>query len=75
MFVPDLYPELSTEELAEALDYLSQEYGETYSQHKGETARFGDSWPGAQIQLHNMWQNIRQVEIEIAARTGAISYE
>lgn len=75
MFVPDLYPDLSTDELAEAHDQLCQQYGEMHAEHRGETARFGDSWPGAQIDLHNLWQIIRGVEIELHVRTGAISYE
>jgi hypothetical protein len=35
----------------EWIGYALESYGETLSQHHAETAQFGDSWPGAQVEL------------------------
>ncbi len=55
------------DELCEALQGLQEHYGETYAQHRNETAQFGDSWPGAQIELSEMGASVRKLEAEIQA--------
>lgn len=59
--------ELPYEEMCEALQGLQEHYGETYAQHRNETAQFGDSWPGAQIELSEMGASVRKLEAEIEA--------
>lgn len=54
-------------ELCEALQGLQEHYGETYAQHRNETKQFGDSWPGAQIELSEMSASVRKLEAEIEA--------
>ncbi len=39
--------------IAWGVDAVSEYYGETLTQHLSETHLYGDSWPGAQIQLRN----------------------
>ena len=42
----------------EAIDGGEECYWDTMAEHKGEVARFGDSWPGAQVQLAQMLRGI-----------------
>ena len=42
------------EQLLEDLSQAEQQLGETIAEHKNETAMFGDSWPGAQLQISEL---------------------
>lgn len=59
------------DELCEALGYFHEQYGETYAEHRNETAMFGDSWPGAQLQLAEMSAAIRRAEAVVAGHPSA----
>lgn len=39
---------------------------ERISEHNGEVAQFGDSWPGALVQIHNSIAEIRKIERQLA---------
>lgn len=39
---------------------------ERISEHNGEVARFGDSWPGALVQLHSSISNVKALERQLA---------
>ena len=43
---------------------------ETISQHNGEVAQFGDSWPGAMIQIQGSINHIVGVERRLAKLQG-----
>lgn len=45
---------MSYEDLCKQLDEAEQQLGEIRAEHLSETAAFGDSWPGAQIQIARM---------------------
>lgn len=62
------------DDLGEAIDGTIECYGDTYAEHRGETARFGDSWPGAQIQLANMNNGITSMEAEYAAMQAVLDH-
>lgn len=67
--VPD--GSMSDEEfIAYAHDALSGEalecLYETISEHNGEVARFGDSWPGALIRIHASIAEVRAIERTLA---------
>lgn len=53
--------------LLEELDIAIEMYGETRAQHINETAQFGDSWPGAQIELSEMASDIAKLEARLKA--------
>jgi hypothetical protein len=57
--------------LNEQLIDLSISLGETEAEHLGETARYGDSWPGAQIQIRDAKAIINTLATEIANREAA----
>ena len=59
--------DLTYDELCEAHDQLSQQLGEIIAEHRSETAMFGDSWPGAQIQIADMQRVVRELEARIEA--------
>lgn len=59
---------LSDDLLAEGIEALSTYYYETLAEHQGEVARFGDSWPGAQLQLQEMRQALSEYQAEWAYR-------
>ncbi len=48
--------------LSQDIGFAWESYGETVAQHRGETAQFGDSWPGAQVEIANMRQAIERSE-------------
>jgi hypothetical protein len=50
------------EDAAEAYWGLCEQLGETIAQHKGETALFGDSWPGAMRDIADLNEVIRKIE-------------
>lgn len=43
---------------------------ETISEHNGEVARFGDSWPGALVQLHSSISEVKSIERQLARLEG-----
>lgn len=57
---------MKIEELYEDLRIAEEVYDECYTQHRSECALYGDSWPGAQIQLENMRQGIVKLQQRIA---------
>ena len=52
-------------ELSEDLGGAEDCYYDTMAEHKGEVARFGDSWPGAQLQLQQMSRGIDAMEASL----------
>lgn len=45
-------------ELIEQIEHAQEALGETVSQHRAETAMYGDSWPGAQLQIADMRRDL-----------------
>lgn len=43
---------------------------ERISEHNGEVARFGDSWPGALVQLHSSISEVKSIERQLARLEG-----
>jgi hypothetical protein len=43
---------------------------ERISEHNGEVARFGDSWPGAMIQIHSSIAQVKGIERQLARLEG-----
>lgn len=43
---------------------------ERISEHNGEVARFGDSWPGALVGIHRSIAEIRGIERQLARLEG-----
>lgn len=39
---------------------------ETISEHNGEVARFGDSWPGALVRIHASISEVKGIERQLA---------
>lgn len=39
---------------------------ETISEHNGEVAAFGDSWPGALVRIHASIAEVRSIERQLA---------
>ena len=39
---------------------------ETISEHNGEVARFGDSWPGALVRIHASIAQVHKLERQLA---------
>ena len=51
----------------EALDYDSLEVlFEMITEHNGEVARFGDSWPGALVSIHSSIAHVKGIERQLA---------
>lgn len=70
----DAYAEarrLSDDDLAEGIEALGTYYSETLAQHRNETALYGDSWPGAQVQLRQALTHLDAYEAEYARRLAA----
>ena len=68
-------PLMTKEEfIAYAHDALSQDalecLYETISEHNGEVARFGDSWPGALVRIHASIADVRRLERQLARLEG-----
>jgi hypothetical protein len=53
------------EEDAEAHFFLCEQLGEMTAEHRGEVARFGDSWPGAQLDLAHLRGVIDAIELRL----------
>jgi len=61
--------------LEEGIRAVGEQLGDTIAEHRSETAAFGDSWPGAQIQISNMWAHLHALEAELAdVRSGVLFY-
>lgn len=55
----------------EALDGDSLEgLYEIISEHNGEVARFGDSWPGALVGIHARISEVKSIERQLARLEG-----
>ena len=51
----------------EALSYEALEgLYETISEHNGEVAAFGDSWPGALVRIHSSIREVNSIERQLA---------
>ena len=48
---------------------------DTISEHNGEVAAFGDSWPGALIQIHSSIDQIKKIERQLARLEGRLERE
>jgi hypothetical protein len=62
--------ERTLEDLFEELDWVEENLGEIETQHIAETNHYGDSWPGAQIQIRELKERIAFLndQIKIARR-------
>lgn len=40
------------------------------SEHNGEVARFGDSWPGAMVRIQSQINDVKQIERQLARLEG-----
>ncbi len=58
----------SLDELLEDLYMGSETLGEIECQHASETALYGDSWPGAQIQIQESRDSLARLRDIIARR-------
>lgn len=55
----------------EATDYDALEgLYEVISEHNGEVARFGDSWPGAMVHIQSQINDVKQIERQLARLEG-----
>lgn len=61
-------------DLAECVDFVAESYGDMRAEHRGEVARFGDSWPGAQLQLASMRRDLEALELELAGHPDRLSH-
>lgn len=43
---------------------------ETISEHNGEVAAFGDSWPGALVSIHSRIAEVKKLEATLARLEG-----
>ena len=64
----------SLEQLWEDYDALSQQAGELEAEHRSETAAFGDSWPGAQIQVRRAKDAAAEAMRRIKAHPDYVPY-
>lgn len=64
------------EELMDDLQCAEEYYGEILTQHQSECALYGDSWPGAQIQIDKAFQSMKRIkaELEIAIEDESPGY-
>lgn len=53
-------------DVGEGMQWGAQAQAEIEAEHHGETARFGDSWPGAQIQIAHGRHSLKQAEARYA---------
>ena len=60
----DIWSQYSTdyEKMVGLMDFLVQQLGETQAQHNSETSLYGDSWPGAQLQIADMREQISMLD-------------
>jgi len=76
--VADVAIELPADEveylrLCDDLDACREAYSENYAQHRSETALYGDSWPGAQIQLREVSNTISELEARYNAHPRTVA--
>jgi hypothetical protein len=55
---------MTDEELSDFIADTIEVLGETETQHRSECALYGDSWPGAQIQIQNIRDSLARQEAE-----------
>lgn len=55
-------------ELARKIGEAEEHLAELESAHKGEVAQFGDSWPGAQLQVNDAHQRLDHLRQEYRDR-------
>ena len=55
-------------EIIEGIDIIGQQYGEISSQHASECALYGDSWAGAESDIHDTHQRLKAFEREAERR-------
>lgn len=70
-----MMPLMTKEEfIAYAREALSDEALESLyeriSEHNGEVAAFGDSWPGALVQIHSSIAEVKKIERQLARLEG-----
>ena len=53
------------DDLYEVLSYQEEVLGELESQHRAEVNHYGDSWPGAQLQIECVKQTIYNLKQQI----------
>jgi len=60
----DVWSQFSSdyEKMTEFMGSLVQQLGETKAQHDSETSAFGDSWPGAQIEMAELREQIAMLD-------------
>lgn len=62
-------------ELTERRDALEEQLGDMICQHKSETAHYGDSWPGAQVEIVAMQQHVATVAKAIEAEGDSLNFK
>ena len=60
-------------ELCDDLDGCREALGEIEAQHRSETAAFGDSWPGAQIQIRDGRAHLAELEARFEAHPRTVA--
>jgi hypothetical protein len=60
--------DMTDSELNEGYEAWLEQYHDTLSQHRAECAGFGDSWPGAELQLDRLWREAQRYLDEINRR-------
>lgn len=61
----------SLDDLAEAIFEAEECAADLEAQHQAECAGYGDSWPGAAIQVAEAWERVRAMKAEYAAASTA----
>lgn len=64
------FGEFSTIELCDIYWERYERLGETITQHESETILYGDSWPGAQIQIREQREMLARLQREIDNRAS-----
>jgi len=67
VYFEDPAPEGTYERLVEDYMIIREHAGEVECQHKSECAGFGDSWPGAAIQVANLKEAERKAKAAMEA--------
>lgn len=62
------YAHLNNEEILEGIEAVDEQLGEIECQHRSECALFGDSWPGAQLQIAEIRSHLGELRTEAEAR-------
>lgn len=62
-------------EHVERREALDEQLGDMVSQHKAETCHYGDSWPGAQVEIHAMELHVATMSREIEAEGERLNFK